>query len=219
MKTLDFADFEKVLEGVQKPGRYIGKEFGVKSKNIPDTMDLTTKVLFALAFPDVYEVGMSNLGIQILYEIVNKCEDFSAERVFAPWIDLEANLRTNKIKLFSLENRIFIDEFDIIGFSLQHEMQYSNVLNMLDMSGLKLRSKDRDGKDRSIICAGGPAAINPLPMAPFMDFFVLGDGEEVILKILDVLLKYKNENREKDWFLNEIQKFEGIFVPSIYKFY
>jgi len=219
MKTLDFADFEKMLEGVQKPGRYIGKEFGVKSKNMSDTMDLNTKVLFALAFPDVYEVGMSNLGIQILYEIINKCEDFSAERVFAPWIDLEANLRTNKIKLFSLENRIFIDEFDIIGFSLQHEMQYSNVLNMLDMSGLKLRSKDRDGKGRSIICAGGPAAINPLPMAPFMDFFVIGDGEEVILKILDVLLRYKNENREKNWFLNEIKKFEGIFVPSHYKFY
>ena len=219
MKKLDFDDFEKVLEGVQKPGRYIGREFGVKSKNLPDNLDLNTKVLFALAFPDIYEVGMSNLGIQILYDIINKCDDFSAERVFAPWIDLEANLRTRKIKLFSLENRIFMDEFDIIGFSFQHEMLYSNVLNMLDLSGLNLRAKDRGGKVRTIICAGGPAAINPLPMAPFMDFFVIGDGEEVILKILDVLLKYKNENRGKDWFLKEVGKFEGIFVPSHYKFY
>jgi len=219
MKILEFNDFEKALEGVQKPGRYIGKEFGTKSKNISEGLDLNATALFALAFPDVYEVGMSNLGIQILYEIINKRDNCSAERVFTPWIDLEANLRANKIKLFSLENRIFIDEFDILGFSLQHEMQYSNVLNMIDMSGLKLRAKDRKDKGRTIICAGGPAAINPLPMAPFMDFFVIGDGEEVILKILDVLLKYKTENRAKDWFLNEIKNFEGIFVPSDYKFY
>ncbi len=219
MKILEFNDFEKALEGVQKPGRYIGKEFGTKSKNISEGLDLNATALFALAFPDVYEVGMSNLGIQILYEIINKRDDCSAERVFTPWIDLEANLRANKIKLFSLENRIFIDEFDILGFSLQHEMQYSNVLNMMDMSGLKLRAKDRKDKQGTIICAGGPAAINPLPMAPFMDFFVIGDGEEVILKILDVLLKYKTEKRAKDWFLNEIKNFEGIFVPSDYKFY
>jgi radical SAM family uncharacterized protein len=219
MKMLSFADFEKVLEGVQKPGRYIGNEFGVKSKNISDSTDLNGKVLFALAFPDIYEVGMSNLGLQILYEIINNHKDCSAERVFSPWTDLEANLRSDKIKLFSLENRIFIDEFDIIGFSLQHEMQYTNVLNILDLGGLKLKAKDRDGCSKTLICAGGPAAINPLPMAPFMDFFVIGDGEEVILKILDALFKYKNENRKKEWFLNEIKKFEGIFVPTDYKFY
>src|SRR5665647_751242 len=132
MKILDFANFEKVLEGVQKPGRYIGNEFGVKSKNISDVLDLNTKALFALAFPDIYEVGMSNLGIQILYEIINKHKGYSAERVFSPWVDMEANLKTNKIKLFSLENRIFIDEFDIIGFSIQNEMQYTNVLNIID---------------------------------------------------------------------------------------
>ena len=219
MKMLDIADFEKVLEGVQKPGRYIGSEFGLKSKNISDTLNINTTVLFALAFPDVYEVGMSNLGIQILYELINTHKDCSAERVFSPWVDLEANLKTSKIKLFSLENRIFIDEFDIIGFSLQHEMQYTNALNMLDMSGLRLRAKDRNENRKPIVCAGGPAVINPLPMVPFMDFFVIGDGEEVILKILDVLLRYKNENRKKEWFLNEIKKFEGIFVPSDYKFY
>ena len=219
MKTLDITGFEKILEGVQKPGRYIGQEFGSKSKNISNISDMKTAAFFALAFPDIYEVGMSNLGIQILYEIINNHKDCSAERVFSPWVDLEANLKASKIKLFSLENRIFIDEFDIIGFSLQHEMQYTNVLNMLEMGGIKLRAADRSGSREPIVCAGGPSVINPLPMAPFMDFFVIGDGEEVILKILDVLLKYKNENRKKTWFLDEIKKFEGIFVPSDYKFF
>ncbi|MHB1347398.1 MAG: TIGR03960 family B12-binding radical SAM protein [Candidatus Humimicrobiaceae bacterium] len=217
-KMLGRTDFEKVIEGVQKPGRYIGQEFGSKSKKISGNFETDPKALFALAFPDVYEVGMSNLGIQVLYETINHRIDFSAERVFAPWVDLEANLKADKIKLFSLENRVFLDEFDIIGFSLQHEMQYTNVLNMLEMGGLKLRAKERTDYRKPIVCAGGPSVINPLPMAPFMDFFVIGDGEEVILKILDVILKYKSENRKKEWFLSEIKKFEGIFVPSDYKF-
>ena len=219
MKMLGRTDFGKVIEGVQKPGRYIGQEFGSKSKNISGDFETDPKALFALAFPDVYEVGMSNLGIQVLYETINRRKDCSAERVFAPWVDLEANLKADKVKLFSLENRIFLDEFDIIGFSLQHEMQYTNVLNMLEMGGLKLRAKERTDDKKPIVCAGGPSVINPLPMAPFMDFFVIGDGEEVILKILDVILKYKSENRKKEWFLSEIKKFEGIFVPSDYKFF
>lgn len=218
MKTLNFADFEKILEGVLKPGRYIGNEFGIKNKSISGIKDFDTKVFFALVFPDVYEVGMSNLGVQILYDAVNSYDDYIAERVFSPWIDLEANLRNSKIKLFSLENRIFLDEFDIIGFSLQHEMQYTNVLNILDLGGLNLRSKDRQNKN-PLICAGGPAAVNPLPMAPFIDFFVIGDGEEIITKILKVLKQYKLENRDKTWFLNNIRNFEGIFIPSDYKFF
>lgn len=219
MKTLNFFDFEKLLEGVLKPGRYIGNEFGIKSKSIENIKDLDSKVFFALAFPDVYEVGMSNLGIQILYETINNHDDFSAERVFSPWIDLEANLRKNSTRLFSLENKIFLDEFDIIGFSLQHEMQYTNVLNMLDLAGLNLRFRDRLNMRKPIVCAGGPAAINPLPMAPFMDFFVIGDGEEVVIKILEVLKQFKLENRRKEWFLSKINKFDGVYVPSDYKFY
>lgn len=219
MKTLNFSDFEKLLEGVLKPGRYIGNEFGIKSKSIENIKDLDSKVFFALAFPDVYEVGMSNLGIQILYETINNHDDFSAERVFSPWIDLEANLRKNSTRLFSLENKIFLDEFDIIGFSLQHEMQYTNVLNMLDLAGLNLRFRDRLNMRKPIVCAGGPAAINPLPMAPFMDFFVIGDGEEVVIKILEVLKQFKLENRGKEWFLSKINKFDGVYVPSDYKFY
>jgi len=218
METLSFTDFEKVLEGVLRPGRYIGNEFAVKSKNIDEIKDIDSKVFFALAFPDIYEVGMSNLGMQILYEAVNNNNDFSAERVFSPWVDMESNLRRSKTRLFSLENKIFLDEFDIIGFSLQHEMQYTNVLNILDLGGLNLRSENRENL-KPIICAGGPAAINPLPMAPFMDFFVIGDGELVILDILKLVKQLKLEKRNKKWFLNEIKDFEGIFVPSDYKFF
>jgi len=221
MKTLSYNDFEKILENVLKPGRYIGNEFGIKSRSITNLSEKEqdSKIFFALAFPDIYEVGMSNLGIQILYEIINSHDDFSAERVFSPWIDLEENLRKNKIKLFSLENKIFLDEFDIIGFSIQHEMQYTNVLNMLDLANLKLRSNERLSSRKPLICAGGPAVINPLPMSPFIDFFVIGDGEEAVLKILEVLKQFKSESREKEWFLNEIKKIDGIFVPSVYKFY
>ena len=221
MKTLGYNDFEKVLENVLKPGRYIGNEFAIKSKNISELSESekNSKVFFALAFPDIYEVGMSNLGMQILYEIINSHDDFSAERVFSPWIDLEENLRKNKIKLFSLENKIFLDEFDIIGFSIQHEMQYTNVLNMLDLANLNLRSSKRAKLKKPIICAGGPAVINPLPMAPFIDFFVIGDGEEIIIKILEILKQYKLENKEKKWFLSQIKKFDGVFIPSSYKFY
>jgi len=218
MKTLSITDFEKILEGVLKPGRYIGNEFAVKSKNIAEINDKDSKVFFALAFPDIYEVGMSNLGMQILYEIINNHNDFSAERVFSPWVDMEANLRSSKTRLFSLENKIFLDEFDIIGFSFQHEMQYTNVLNILDLGGLNLRSKDRLNL-KPIICAGGPAAINPLPMTPFMDFFVIGDGERVILDILELVKQLKLEKRSKKWFLDKVKDFEGIFVPSDYKFF
>lgn len=216
MKALSFDNFEKILEGVLKPGRYIGNEFAVKSKSIINAHD--AKVFFALVFPDLYEVGMSNLGMQILYEIINSRDDFSAERVFSPGGDLEANLRNSGTKIFSLENRVFLDEFDMIGFSLQHELQYTNALNIIDLAGLSLRSEDRQGL-KPIICAGGPAVINPLPMAPFIDFFVIGDGEKIILDILDLAKRFKLEKRSKQWFLGKVKKFEGIFVPSEYKFF
>lgn len=218
MKTLNTTDFEKILEGVLKPGRYIGNEFAAKSKNISGLEDFSSKVFFALAFPDIYEVGMSNLGMQILYEIVNNHNDFSAERIFSPWVDFEASLRNTGTRLFSLENKIFLDEFDIIGFSLQHEMQYTNVLNILDLGGLSLRSDSRLGSG-PIVCAGGPAAINPLPMAPFMDFFVIGDGEYVVLDILELVKRFKLEKQSKKWFLGKVKSLEGVFVPSDYKFF
>jgi len=217
VKTLSFSELEKLLEGVLRPGRYVGNEIGIKNKDINKIKSFKSLVLASLVFPDLYEVGMSNLGIQILYDLINKHPKFSAERVFSPWVDFENNLRKTRTKIFSLESRIFLDEFDIIGFSLQHELQYTNVLNILNLGGLELHSLKR-GDSYPIICAGGPAAFNPLPMAAFIDFFVIGDGEKVFIDILEVLLKVKENNKTKRWFLEQIKDFDGVFIPGLYKF-
>jgi radical SAM family uncharacterized protein len=220
IKRLSFDMLEKLLEGIEKPGRYIDTEIGVKSKNlwIKGRPEFDDKVLMALVFPDIYEVGISNLGLQILYDIVNKHENFSAERVFSPWIDFEKKLREENVKIFSLENRIFLDCFDIVGFTVQHELLYTNILNMLDLGGINIYSKQRDEKS-PVICAGGPAAVNPQPISKFMDFFVIGDGEEIIIHILQALKAYKESGKEKRWFLNEISRLDGVYVPEFYKFY
>ena len=220
IKILNFDMLEKLLEGIEKPGRYINTEIGLRSKNprVEENGGFDSKILMALVFPDIYEVGMSNLGIQILYDIVNKHENFTAERVFSPWIDFEKKLREEKIKIFSLENRIFLDCFDIVGFTVQHELLYTNILNMLDLGGINIYSKQRDERS-PIICAGGPAAVNPQPISKFMDFFVIGDGEEIIIHILQVLKVYKESRKEKGWFLKEISRLDGVYVPEFYKFY
>jgi len=201
-----------------KPGRYIGNEIGIKSKKVSEIKDINSTVFVALSFPDIYEVGMSNLGIQILYDIINEQNDFSAERVFSPWVDFEKNLSRLDLKLFSLENRIFLDEFDIIGISLQHELQYTNALNILKLGKINIRADHRREKD-PLICAGGPACFNPLPMAAFMDFFVIGDGEEVFIKVLEILKIKKKERKTKEWFFDRIRNFDGIFIPSDYHFH
>jgi len=209
---------KELLEDIEKPGRYINNEIGVKSKN-PDLLDnIPEKVFMALVFPDVYEVGMSNLGLQILYDIINKHKDFSAERVFSPWIDFEKKLRDKNIKIFSLENRIFLDSFDLVGFTVQHELLYTNILNILNLGGININSKLR-GKNSPLICAGGPAVVNPQPLSKFIDFFVIGDGEEVIISILQKVKIYKESGREKRWFLKEISKLDGVYIPDFYKFY
>lgn len=218
MKQLSYQQLEKLLDGVLKPGRYIGSEIGTKSKKISSIRDADSVVLTALAFPDIYEVGMSNLGIQILYDLVNKHDDFSAERVFSPWFDFEENLLKSGLKIFSLENRIFLDEFDIVGISLQHELLYTNALNILRLGKIEIKSDKRKEGD-PIVCAGGPACFNPLPMAPFIDFFVIGDGEEVFIKVLDVLKQKKKNRKTKKWFFDRIRDFEGIFIPADYKFF
>ena len=218
IKRLRFDLLEKLLEGIEKPGRYINNEIGTKSKN-PGAPDFFyDKVLMALVFPDIYEVGMSNLGLQILYDIINKHKDFSVERVFSPWIDFEKKLREQNTKIFSLENRIFLDCFDLIGFTVQHELLYTNILSMLDLGGIKINSKQR-GEKSPIICAGGPAVVNPQPISKFMDFFVIGDGEDVIIRILQIVKVYKEGRKEKKWFLNEISGLDGIYIPEFYKFY
>jgi radical SAM family uncharacterized protein len=218
IKKINFDMLEKLLENIEKPGRYINREIGAKSKSLTETDSSCARVLMALVFPDVYEVGMSNLGLQILYDIINKHRDFSAERVFSPWIDFEKKLRELDTKIFSLENRIFLDCFDIVGFTVQHELLYTNILNILDLGGINIHAEQRDEKS-PIICAGGPAVVNPQPISRFMDFFVIGDGEDIIIRILEVVKAYKEHRKEKKWFLGEVRKLEGIYVPGFYRFY
>lgn len=202
--------FEQLLLSVQKPGRYTGGEMGSIVKN-KENVD----VRFAFCFPDVYEIGMSHLGMKILYSQFNARDDIWCERVFAPWIDFEAVMRENNIPLFALESRDPISEFDIIGFTMQYEMSYTNVLNMLDLAGLKLRSAERESLS-PLVVAGGPCVCNPEPIAEFVDLFFLGEGEEVDLELIDLYKDFKSRGGTKRDFLKAAAKIEGVYVPSLY---
>ena len=207
---MDTKTFEKLLLTVQKPGRYSGGEINsvIKDKEKVD-------VRFAFCFPDTYEIGMSHLGMKILYSQFNSREDIWCERVFAPWTDFEEVMRENDIPLFALESRDAIKDFDIIGFTMQYEMSYTNVLNMLDLAGLPLKSKDRHGLS-PLVVAGGPCVCNPEPIADFIDLFFLGEGEEVDLEVIDLYKKYKKNGGSKEDFLKEAAQIEGVYVPSLY---
>ncbi len=218
IKTLKYPKLEKLLCDIQKPGRYVDHEIGTSSKDPVHLESIPGSVACGLAFPDIYEIGMPNLGLQILYDIINSRSEFSAERIFPPWADFEERLRETGIRLFSLENRIFLDCFDIVGFSLQHELLYTNMLNMLDLGKIPLHAEKR-GPDYPLICAGGPAMANPQPVSAFMDFIVIGDGEEAIIPVLERVGAYKAKNRGKEWFLKEISSIDGVYIPSFYKFY
>jgi radical SAM family uncharacterized protein len=205
---------EEVLPKVSKPLRYFGNEYNAVKKDWE-----TVKLHSLFAFPDVYEVGMSHLGLQIIYGLVNEQPEYSMERVFAPWVDFEAELRTREIPLFSLESMTPIAEFDSIGFTLQYEMSYSNILNMLDLGRIPLLACDR-GDEYPIIMAGGPCAFNPEPLADFIDFFVLGEGEEVILEIFKTMAEHRERRhgkQEKSTLLKELAKIQGVYVPSFYE--
>ncbi len=178
---------ETFLALVEKPSRYIGGEVNAAKKDRS-----ACRLSVALAFPDAYEVGMSHLGLQILYAILNAHPHICAERVYAPWPDMEARLRANGLALASLESGAALSEFDLIGFSLQYELSYTNVLTMLELGGVPLRASDRREGD-PVVIAGGPCVFNPLPMAPFFDAIVIGEGEEVISEIADVLLQAKQK--------------------------
>ena len=169
---------EMILSRVQKPARYTGGEYNAVVK---DRKQVDTRV--ALCFPDTYEIGMSNLGIRILYGLMNELEGVWCERVFAPWGDMEDEMRREGLPLYGLESGDPIADFDVIGFSLGYEMAYTNVLNMLDLAGLPLRSEDRD-EDMPLIIAGGTCAYNPEPLAPFVDIFSLGEGEDVTVELI-----------------------------------
>ena len=201
---------DHILYKVEKPSRYVGGELNQVVKN-PNDVDIR----FAFCFPDVYEVGMSHLGTRILYHTINQRKDTYCERVFAPWPDMEEQLRKNEIPLMTLETKDPLTAFDILGFTLQYEMSYTNILNMLDMAGITYRASER-GEDEPIIMAGGPCAYNPEPLYDIVDFFEIGEGEEVMNEVLDVYKKYKGKGKKKE-FLREIAKIQGVYVPSLYE--
>lgn len=200
----------RILPLVQKPGRYTGGELNSVTKD-KTKVDLR----YAFCFPDSYEIGMSHLGIKILYSAANERDDVWCERVFAPWHDMEKEMRERNLPLFALESGDPLSEFDLIGFTLQYELSYTNVLNMLDLAGLSVRAKDREGL-KPIVVGGGPCACNPEPMADFFDLFMLGDGEEVSDELYDLLIKAKKEEWTKKAFLLEAAKIKGVYVPSLY---
>ncbi len=203
-------NLERILPRVQKPARYTGGEYNavVKDKR-------SVEVRYALCFPDTYEIGMSNLGVRILYGVMNQVPWCWCERVFAPWGDMEEEMRQEGIPLYALESGDSIADFDLIGFSLGYEMAYTNVLNMLDLAGLPIRAEER--YDLSpIVVAGGTCAFNPEPLAPFVDLFSLGEGEDVSVELLELYRRAKGEGWEKEEFLAEAAKIPGIYVPSLY---
>lgn len=201
---------EKVLLKVQKPGRYVGGELNSVMKDKND-IDLR----YAFCFPDTYEIGMSHLGMKILYSLVNKRDDAWCERVFAPWVDMEEQMRENNIPLFALESGDPVKDFDMVGFTLQYELSFSNVLNMLDLAGIPLYSSER--KDLApLVVVGGPCACNPEPIADFVDIVMLGEGEDVTNELLDLLKIHKKRGSSKQEFLCEAAKIEGIYVPAFY---
>ncbi|MGM9522040.1 MAG: TIGR03960 family B12-binding radical SAM protein [Oscillospiraceae bacterium] len=205
-------ELERILQRVQKPARYTGGEYNqiVKDKSEVD-------IRFAFCFPDTYEIGMSNLGLHILYGALNAEPGLWCERVFAPWGDMEDEMRAAGMPLYALESGDAIKDFDVIAFSLGYEMAYTNVLNMLDLAGLPVRSADRDSLT-PLVFAGGTSCINPEPMAPFIDLFAIGEGEELDLDIVRLLKKAKAGGWTKTQFLSEAAKIPGVYVPSLYDF-
>ncbi len=201
---------ERILPRVQKPARYTGGEYGAVVKD-----PRQVEVRYALCFPDTYEIGMSNLGVRILYAVMNDLPWCWCERVFAPWGDMEEAMRAEGLPLYGLESGDPIADFDLIGFSLGYEMAYSNVLNLLDLAGLPIRAEDRSGLS-PIIVAGGTCALNPEPLAPFIDIFSLGEGEDVSVELLELYRQAKAEDWSKEEFLLAASKIPGLYVPSLY---
>ncbi len=203
---------DKMLKSVEKPSRYTGNEWNSVKKD-PNNV----KIRFAFCFPDTYEIGMSHLGMKILYHLLNERQDCYCERVFAPWTDMESKMRENNIPLYSLESKDPIKSFDFVGFTLQYEMSFSNIVNMLDLAGIPILAEDRE-HEAPFVCAGGPCAYNPEPLADIVDFFMMGEGEEIINEVMDAYSSWKGTGRPRQAFLEDIVKIEGIYVPSFYEF-
>jgi radical SAM family uncharacterized protein len=203
-------DLNSLLHKVQKPARYTGGEWNsiIKDWN-------ATPIRIALSYPDVYEIGMSNMALPILYELLNAQPDVLAERVFPPWVDMAKEMKANGIPLFSLETKHPLGEFNVVGFSLGHEMTYTNVLEMLSLAKIPALAAGRD-ESHPLVIAGGTCVLNPEPIADFFDFFVIGDGEEVVLELLPAIRAWKEHKTTKKEFLRQVAKIEGIYVPSLY---
>lgn len=201
---------ERILPRVQKPARYVGGEYGSVIKNKDEVY-----LRYALCFPDTYEVGMSHLGSRILYGLINNEPDIWCERCFAPWLDMEEEMRKADIPLYGLESGDPLYEFDMLGFTLQYELSFTNILNMLELGGIPVYSRDRKGLKNIVMC-GGPCAYNPEPLADFIDLFQIGDGEEMMIDVCNLYRTAKQENWTRERFLREAAQIDGVYVPSLY---
>ena len=201
----------RILPTVQKPARYTGGEWGEIKKEPEDV-----RVRVAFCFPDTYEIGMSNVGMRILYGVMNNMDGVWCERVFAPWGDMEEAMRANNLPLWALESQDPVNDFDMIAFTIGYEMAYSNILNMLNLAGVPLHSKDRHDL-KNIVFAGGVCAFNPEPLADYIDFFSLGEGEDITVEIVTLYDRAKAEGWSKEMFLREVSKISGVYVPSFYR--
>ncbi len=201
---------ERILPLVEKPGRYVGGEYNVVYKNW-ETVD--TKI--ALIFPDIYDIGLSNLGLQILYEMMNDQPDILAERAYAPWVDMEAKLRENNIPLYALESKRPLKDFDVLAFTLPYETLYTNALNLINLAQLPLLASERD-KHAPLLIAGGHATYNPEPIAEFFDVFLLGEGEDILFDVIKAVQAWKKTNLPKSALLENLTTIEGVYVPSFY---
>ncbi len=204
-------DLNSILHKVAKPARYTGGEWNAIVKDWD-----RTRIRVALAYPDVYEIGMSNLALSILYDLLNNQPDVLAERVFAPWTDMEAIMKAEGISLFSLESKRPLRDFDIIGFSLGYELTYTNVLNMLHLAQIPVLASERTDS-HPVVIAGGTCTVNPESMADFIDFFVIGDGEEVLLELLDVFRDWKGRGTPRRQLFRQVAAIPGVYVPSLYQ--
>ena len=207
MKSL----IQRILPAVQKPARYTGGEYNEIKKDLSDV-----RLRVAFCFPDTYEIGMSNLGMRILYGVMNGMDGVWCERVFAPWGDMETQMRKYNLPLWALESQEPIRDFDMIAFTIGYEMAYSNVLNMMNLAGIPLHARDRHDL-KGIVFAGGVCTFNPEPLSDFFDFFSLGEGEESTVEIVSLYDRAKAEGWSKEQFLTVVAKIPGVYVPSFYQ--
>lgn len=202
---------DEILLTIEKPARYIGNEVNSVRKD-PSKVDIR----FCMCFPDVYEIGMSHLGIQILYDMFNRREDIYCERVYSPWTDLDKVMREKKIPLFALESQDPIKDFDFLGITIQYEMCYTNILQVLELSQIPIWAKDRT-EEHPIVIGGGPCTYNPEPIAEFFDLIYIGEGETVYFDLMDLYKEEKKTGFDRNEFLRKAAQIEGIYVPSLYE--